>query len=86
MNTSGGGLSYTHPGMYGSFLLVEAVRQLRGGVRKPPSETQERSQPESQDSYSQWYRRQPVLNWDSGPGNRVIGRSHLIPRNSQLHP
>jgi acetyl-CoA acetyltransferase len=30
MNTSGGGLSYTHPGMYGSFLLVEAVRQLRG--------------------------------------------------------
>lgn len=30
LNTSGGGLSYTHPGMYGSFLLVEAVRQLRG--------------------------------------------------------
>jgi len=30
LNTNGGGLSYTHPGMYGSFLLVEAVRQLRG--------------------------------------------------------
>ena len=30
LNTSGGGLSYTHPGMYGIFLLVEAVRQLRG--------------------------------------------------------
>ena len=30
MNTSGGGLSYTHPGMYCSFLLVEAARQLRG--------------------------------------------------------
>lgn len=29
-NTNGGGLSYTHPGMYGIFLLVEAVRQLRG--------------------------------------------------------
>ncbi len=29
LNTTGGGLSYTHPGMYGSFLLVEAVRQLR---------------------------------------------------------
>src|SRR5215207_7646545 len=28
-NTNGGGLSYTHPGMYGMFLLVEAVRQLR---------------------------------------------------------
>jgi acetyl-CoA acetyltransferase len=30
LNTSGGGLSYTHSGMYGMFLLVEAVRQLRG--------------------------------------------------------
>lgn len=29
-NCNGGGLSYTHPGMYGMFLLVEAVRQLRG--------------------------------------------------------
>ena len=30
MNTSGGGLSYTHSGMYGMFLVVEAVKQLRG--------------------------------------------------------
>jgi acetyl-CoA acetyltransferase len=30
LNTSGGGLSYTHSGMYGMFLNVEAVRQLRG--------------------------------------------------------
>jgi acetyl-CoA acetyltransferase len=30
MNTNGGGLSYTHPGMYGMFLILEAVRQLRG--------------------------------------------------------
>jgi acetyl-CoA acetyltransferase len=30
MNTNGGGLSYTHPGMYGMFVLLEAVRQLRG--------------------------------------------------------
>lgn len=29
MNTNGGGLSYAHPGMYGIFLLIEAVRQLR---------------------------------------------------------
>jgi acetyl-CoA acetyltransferase len=29
-NTNGGGLAYTHPGMYGMFVLVEAVRQLRG--------------------------------------------------------
>ena len=31
VNTNGGGFSYTHPGMYGMFLIVEAVRQLRGG-------------------------------------------------------
>ena len=29
VNTNGGGLSCVHPGMYGIFLLVEAVRQLR---------------------------------------------------------
>jgi acetyl-CoA acetyltransferase len=30
VNTSGGGLSYCHPGMFGIFLIIEAVRQLRG--------------------------------------------------------
>ncbi|CAN5275865.1 thiolase [soil metagenome] len=30
VNTSGGGLSYNHPGMYGLLLLIEGVRQLRG--------------------------------------------------------
>lgn len=30
VNTNGGGLSYCHPGMYGIFLLIEAIRQLRG--------------------------------------------------------
>ena len=30
LNTNGGGLSYTHPGMYGLHAIVEAVRQLRG--------------------------------------------------------
>ena len=29
MNTSGGGLSYTHPGMFGIFTIIECVRQLR---------------------------------------------------------
>jgi len=39
MNTNGGGLSYTHPGMYGMFLLIEAARQLRGecGDRQVPN-------------------------------------------------
>lgn len=29
VNTSGGGLSYCHPGMFGIFLIIEAVRQIR---------------------------------------------------------
>lgn len=33
VNTNGGGLSYCHPGMYGVFLLIEATRQLRGGLQ-----------------------------------------------------
>ncbi len=30
VNTNGGGLSCVHPGMYGMFITIEAVRQLRG--------------------------------------------------------
>lgn len=39
VNTNGGGLSCAHPGMYGVFLMIEAVRQLRGecGVRQVAS-------------------------------------------------
>ncbi|MFI9203558.1 thiolase C-terminal domain-containing protein [Streptomyces sp. NPDC053048] len=34
VNTDGGGLSACHPGMRGLFLLVEAVRQLRGEAQE----------------------------------------------------
>ncbi len=39
VNTNGGGLSCVHPGMYGVFLVIEAVRQLRGecGERQVPN-------------------------------------------------
>jgi len=40
-NTSGGGLSYTHPGALGIFLIIEAVHQLRG-------ECMERQVPDAQ--------------------------------------
>jgi acetyl-CoA acetyltransferase len=30
VNTNGGGLNYTHSGMYGTYALLESVRQLRG--------------------------------------------------------
>lgn len=38
-NTNGGGLSYCHPGMYGIFTVIEAVRQLRDecGPRQVPN-------------------------------------------------
>jgi len=32
INTNGGGLSCMHPGMYGMFLIIEAVEQLRGSA------------------------------------------------------
>lgn len=39
MNTNGGGLSCTHPGMYSIFLVIEAVSQLRAeaGARQIPN-------------------------------------------------
>ena len=39
VNTNGGGLSCVHPGMYGLFTIVEAVRQLGGtaGERQVPA-------------------------------------------------
>jgi acetyl-CoA acetyltransferase len=41
VNTNGGGLSYTHTGMYGMFAIQEAVRQVRGeaAAQVPRAET-----------------------------------------------
>ena len=40
-STSGGGLSYNHPGKFGLLLLIETVRQVRGeaGARQVPNVT-----------------------------------------------
>jgi acetyl-CoA acetyltransferase len=43
INTNGGGLSYTHPGMYGMFIILEAVQQLRGDAG--PRQTKHRRDP-----------------------------------------
>ncbi|MCC6235950.1 MAG: thiolase, partial [Dehalococcoidia bacterium] len=39
INTNGGGLSYTHTGMYGMFAMTESITQLRGeaGERQVPN-------------------------------------------------
>lgn len=41
VNTSGGGLSYLHPGTYGIFTIIEGVEQVRGtaGDRQVPGAT-----------------------------------------------
>ena len=40
LNTNGGGLSYTHPGMYGIFLLIEGTRQLRRDYAGTPRQVE----------------------------------------------
>ena len=35
VNTNGGGLNYTHSGMYGMYALLESIRQLRGEAAAP---------------------------------------------------
>ena len=39
INTNGGGLSYTHTGMYGMFAITESVTQLRGRGRRATGPT-----------------------------------------------
>src|SRR3546814_2852522 len=41
VNTNGGGLSCVHPGMYGMFITIEAVRQLRGQCGRSEEHTSE---------------------------------------------
>jgi acetyl-CoA acetyltransferase len=40
LNTNGGGLSYTHTGMYGMFAIAEGVRQIRGEAAAQAGEPQ----------------------------------------------
>lgn len=41
MNTDGGGLSSNHPGMRGIFLIIEAVKQLRGDFAGTPRQVKD---------------------------------------------
>jgi acetyl-CoA acetyltransferase len=36
VNTNGGGLSCVHPGMYGLFVMIEAIRQIRATADGAP--------------------------------------------------
>jgi acetyl-CoA acetyltransferase len=41
MNTQGGALSYLHPGMFGIFTVIEAVRQLRHEYKDSPRQVKD---------------------------------------------
>jgi acetyl-CoA C-acetyltransferase len=41
MNTDGGGLSSNHPGMRGIYLIIEAVKQLRGDYKGTPRQVKD---------------------------------------------
>ena len=63
VNTNGGGLSCVHPGMYGIFTLVEAVRQLRGDAG-------DRQIGSAELALAPRQRRCPVQPGDEYPGHR----------------
>ncbi len=65
-NTDGGGLSACHPGMRGMFLMVEAVKQLRG-------EAGDRQVPGAADRLRQRHRRLVQLGFDAAARRRLTG-------------
>ncbi len=65
MNTSGGGLAYTHTGMYGMFALIEGVQQLRREFEAPRQVPRYRACPRPR------HRRALVVGRHSGAGARI---------------
>ena len=72
MNTNGGGLSYTHPGMYGMFLLIEAIRQLRGECGAAPG-------PRRETRLRQRHRRHTLIHRHPHPRRRLAARLGQAP-------
>lgn len=69
VNTDGGGLSACHPGMRGLFLLVEAVRQLRGEAGGHQVHRADGSLPELAVASG-------TGGWFCSAGTVVLGRNH----------
>ncbi|WP_351226947.1 acetyl-CoA acetyltransferase [Streptomyces sp. NPDC002133] len=69
VNTDGGGLSACHPGMRGLFLLVEAVRQLRGEAGGHQVRRTDGSLPELAVASG-------TGGWFCSAGTVVLGRDH----------
>ena len=65
INTNGGGLSYTHSGMYGVFPIIEATRQQRG-------ECGARQGAQHQAVAGQWHGWYALGGWDVSPITRKI--------------
>ena len=72
VNTNGGGLSFSHSGMYGMMMLVEAYRQL-AGIAEDGVNGIEGKQTECAVMRGERHGRQPVRDRHTGTDGRCLG-------------